>query len=525
MNFKKKQTAAESGTENNPVKKEEKASADKKTVFFKRKNFKYGTVASVISILVIAAIIGVNAILTVIVNKYPLSVDMTSSQNYKLSNETINYVKKLNTSLTIYVLNTASSFENSTTSDYDTSTTAYRESYELLKQYPKYSSKIKLVFVDINKNPTFKSNYSNETLSLNDIIVQSSNTKYKHLTSSDLFQTSSSSSSTDGSSSVTGNTTEEAVDSAFLYLTEKNLPSVVITTGHGETNYSGIQTLMTKNNYNVTTADISLKAIDSSAKILAIIDPQKDFTTGDLQKIDSFLKNNDQYGKSLMVYLDPSEPALPNLESYLSDYWGLKADRGIVYDQTNAYSSYIDVPIAETLDSTVFSKLNTSIYTLLPESRPITLSFTSKGNVTTQSLIQTYDTAALWVPKSSSDTNFAPSSSDKKGAYTAMALGTMTISGGETLKKSYVLLGGSAAFIQDSLLETTTFNNGNAAIAAANYISNYSPSLNIVAKSVSASTLNITSKFVSMFQLIFLFLLPLIMVILGFVVWLRRRHL
>ncbi|MDR3644812.1 MAG: Gldg family protein, partial [Clostridia bacterium] len=388
---------------------EKKPAAEQKTAFYKRRNFKFGSVATLITVFVIAAIVIVNVLVTFLVVKYPLSVDMTTNQDYKLTADTTKYLKNMSTKIDIYIIDSESGFQNAAYPN--TSTYCYKNAYEIIKQYPQYDSNIQVHYIDINTDPSFKSEYPNETLALDDVIV-ANGTKYKHLTSTDLFTTTT---SNYGDMKVSGNTTEQAIDSGILSVTATNLPSIVLTTGHDETGYDGLKALLTSNNYTVVTQDLSLKKLDSKVAVLAIVDPRVDFTTTEISQIDAFLNNNDKYGKSLMVYFDPGQSTLPNLENYLSNYWGLKVGKGTLYDQTHAVNA-IQYPIAETLDTTIFSKLSTSIVTMLPNTRPISPLYTTKSNDTTSALMQTYNSTALWVAKSKTD-KLAPSASDKKAVY------------------------------------------------------------------------------------------------------------
>ncbi|MBP3333888.1 MAG: hypothetical protein J6M35_07575 [Clostridia bacterium] len=87
---------------------------------------------------------------------------------------------------------------------------------------------------------------------------------------------------------------------------------------------------------------------DSSARLLIIFDPQKDFAGADAEsdndpstvnEIAVIRKFANRENCHLMVFSDPSDNELPNLSEYLYDYWGLSFDNSNVKDSgTNSLS-------------------------------------------------------------------------------------------------------------------------------------------------------------------------------------------
>ena len=488
-----------------------KAEGVEKVPFYKQSRFKYGSMATAITAIFIAVLVVINIVFTVVVNKYPLSVDMTAKQTYKFTSDTINYLKTFKSDVTIYALDTEGNYKSGD----------YMYVYESLRQYPEYNSHITLKFVNLDQNPQLKTKYSSETFAAKDVLVVCGD-RYKHLAESDLltyntdYQT--------YSQTLSSNNTEEAVTGALLFVTASDLPQVIISTGNGETSdsYAGVQTLLTKNNYSVTTRSLATtEAIDANTKMIVIANPQTDFSTDEIKRLSDFLDNGNKYGKSLMVMLDPRVPDLPNLTTFLKDVWGIEAGTGYVYDQTNAIQQVI-FPLATSLDTDVFKNFSNSPV-MLPYLRPLTLAFDSKNGVTTKSLMSTYDTSRLWVPADSTS-SFTPSDSDKKGPFVAAALSTKSVSGGSELLISNVLVTGSTLFADSSLIQETSINNGNAAVTMANTLAGYKPAISIVPKDLTSTQLSIQTSSIYVMLLIFLILIPLAVIILGIVVFVRRRH-
>ncbi|MBE6607480.1 MAG: hypothetical protein E7633_02840 [Ruminococcaceae bacterium] len=81
---------------------------------------------------------------------------------------------------------------------------------------------------------------------------------------------------------------------------------------------------------------------DSSARLLIIFDPKNDFTGADAESDDDSSTINEiavlrkfanRENCHLMVFSDPSDNELPNLSEYLYDYWGLSFDNSTIKDR------------------------------------------------------------------------------------------------------------------------------------------------------------------------------------------------
>ncbi|MEG1027822.1 MAG: hypothetical protein RSE07_03950, partial [Oscillospiraceae bacterium] len=66
----------------------------KKNIFNNRR-FKYGSLASIITAVFVAAVILINVIVTVLLNMYPLNIDITGNNKFKLTKESIAYLEEL----------------------------------------------------------------------------------------------------------------------------------------------------------------------------------------------------------------------------------------------------------------------------------------------------------------------------------------------------------------------------------------------------------------------------------------------
>jgi ABC-2 type transport system permease protein len=498
---------AETGTEEtgNPEPK-------KKVAFYKKRSFKFGSMATAFTAIFVVIVILLNIGLSMLSQKYPISVDLTKSKDYNISSDSIKYLSKISKPVTIKCFATQADMESQ---EY------LIAPIRIIQQYAKYNSNIKIEYVDYDKNPTAVAQYADESVGQYDIVVSTTGTdgkeRYKHIAASDLLIAETDSDT--GSQSVVGNQAEQQIDTALDYVTSSVLPTVLFTQGHNEdTTNNGLQDLLKGENYTVSTVNTTSTAIDEKASAIAIVDPTSDFSSDEIDKIDKFLKNDGKFGKNIFVFLDPSTKPLPNLEDYMTE-WGVKVESGYIYDSTNSFSNDTFQPIATTVDPDIVgSKATSNIGTDVAVARPLTVLFDSKDSRTVTKVIETGDTSRITL-----DSKGKMSSSDKAGPFTAMTLSTWT-SDSDSSIKSNMIVSGSYQIANAQLLSESNKNNSKVLLGIADTLMNKESSITIASKYNETTTLSLTTgqRYIIMIVLVILVFAILIG---GIVVWLRRRHL
>ena len=89
--------------------KEKKVNAPKEKsvrALNRSRRLRHGTMATVLSVCFVAAVVLVNVIVSILVERYPLTVDLTSNKVFELSQESIDYVSGLDKDINVYVLAT-----------------------------------------------------------------------------------------------------------------------------------------------------------------------------------------------------------------------------------------------------------------------------------------------------------------------------------------------------------------------------------------------------------------------------------
>ena len=94
--------AVETAADDVKTENENKNKAEK--VIARKRRFKYGGAATVITVIGIVVIIIINMVATALTDRFGLTVDMTGNSLFKLSEKSIDYVKDIDKDVNIYIL-------------------------------------------------------------------------------------------------------------------------------------------------------------------------------------------------------------------------------------------------------------------------------------------------------------------------------------------------------------------------------------------------------------------------------------
>ena len=147
---------------------------------FNKRNLKHGTMAVVLTVLFIAAVVVLNVIVSIISDRIDTTADLTDTGIYTLDEATTNYLAGLDKDVTVSVMNTESSFEGGSS--------FYKSVNELLNKMAMENEHFKLQYLKIDQNPDFTSRFNGETLSENYIVVESKDTnRHRIITPGEYF--------------------------------------------------------------------------------------------------------------------------------------------------------------------------------------------------------------------------------------------------------------------------------------------------------------------------------------------------
>lgn len=477
----------------------------------KNTKFKHGSLATAITVIFIVAVVVVNVISTLLVDRFGWETDLTSTRAFDLSSDTLTLLDSVKIPVKITVL--------SAEKDYIANGDYFSQANKIFDLYAKKNSNITLTYVDTVKNPAALSQYQSINAAAGNIVVESDLRKVL-LTESDLFNVNSDYS---GNYYVESSKAEYALSTALLSVTSKEQPMVSIMTGHGEDALSGLSAFLTSNNFQVKSQYLTTEGVDANASFVLIGAPTSDYTEADLKKLDAYLYNNGNYGKNILYFASAQQGSLPNLEAFLKD-WGIVMGTGVIYetDSTRIFNSNY-FAINNYTDTEYAGKLaDNDIYPAIYASRQMSKATSSTGARSVKTLLSFASTSV--VAPVTSNTTWNPSTA-AKSANPSMIMGSTSVQKGTTTYTSNVVAIGSLYFVDGGLLYSTSVTNGEYTINLLNKLINREDVVPLLSKTLGGSTFEITSNQASILNVLFLIVTPLAVLGSGMYVWIRRRHL
>ena len=449
------------------LKKENHNKTDrKKLTEISKKHIKNGSYAMVMSVIFIAVVIVINMIVSTIPSKYS-EIDVSSQKLYSIGDETKKMLKDLDKDVTIYQIAQSGSEDEKITN--------------LLKKYEDESKHIKVEQKDPVVNPKFVSEYTSDNLSSNSLIVVCGDRNkvidYNNIYESSMdYQT--------YSYQTTGFDGEGQITSAIGYVTSEDLPILYTLEGHGEKDMdSSIKEDIEKANMDIKSLNLLTEgSVPDDADCLFIDSPSTDISEDEKNAIITYLEN----GGKAMIFSDYITEDLPNFDAVLANY-GVERAEGIVFEGDNQHYAmqmpYYLVPTINSILTTsdkAYSKTDLNSGTMEKEDGDTDGPF-DLGVSITESLDDGKETQIVYY----STSNLMES------------------------QVNQMVSGGNEKLIVESLKWMTDTDD--------------SATVSIPSKSLSVSYLTITDYDAAFWKICTIALIPGIFLVIGFVVWMKRR--
>lgn len=510
----------------NAEKKAEKKAAKKSRRSLKARAFKRGWFSIALVVLFIAAVVIVNMIASMLVEKVPaLSIDVSGEDNFSLTEDTIDFLADLDQEMTVYVL--------STEKDYTAGGEYFIQANTLFHAYENASDKITLEYVDLTTNPTFSSNYPDESLATYNVILQGEN-DYKYIVESDMFEFDQEYLYYYGSYVVNGCNVEEVLTSSILDLTLDEKPKVTFISDITEEDYSAFKELLDNNGFETDEVSPAVGTIPEDTSIVVLFAPTVDLDSDFVDSLSDFLINDGNYGRQLLYLPTYKLISLPNIDSLLEE-WGLAVEQGYAIEQDNNYlassgygyfvfaSQYADTTYTQYMKNAnlpfCFIEGATRIVDILDSTAatPI-LTLTDKGQII-------YNTET-------DDTASAEPIDDPSGAVAAIATkSTTTATDTDTdtetteTKSSNIIVIGSSYAVDSASLARSTYGNSSYMLSLLNSVTGRGDvGISIESKTLAGEELGITSAQLYTLSVLFVIVIPIIVLIAGIVIFVKRRN-
>lgn len=500
------------------------------------KRLRHGALSVVFTVIFITAIVLINIIFNMVLDRFDISADLTDNSMYSIDPSTTEYVADIKDNVTITVTAEETNFESAGT--------YYKQVSEIVKTFAATNSRITAQYLDLDSNPSFYSKYG-ATLTAGSVIVESEKTgRNVIITPSDYLSPKYSFNGNEITADEysmyyqlgygsTGLLTVEyyaAAERCFLsgimsVTDESPVRVAVLTEDYGASSPSALVSMLEANAYIVEEMKItSVAAIDSDIDFVILFAPIYDLSNDDLNKIDMWLDNGGRYDKNLMYIAAASVDELPNLNDYLED-WGLSVGTGFVF-QTNDYAfnganTYQTLSLSEGVYSEGVDTVTKQ--TQGDRLKPIELLFDEYSIYATESIVSSYGGSVI-APFDGLD-GFDPASAEKSGSFTVVAGSSKTYYEGVEPHQSRVYVASGHYIVDRTFMESTYLNNSDIFLNIFNYASGKDKvEISVSPKSFSVQTFEITASQKQAITIVFAAAVPLAVIAAGIVVIVRRKR-
>ena len=467
---------------------------------------------SVFSTGMIAIVVALTVVVNLIASALPetyTQIDATSQKLYSITEDTEKYLDTLKDDVTLYVM------VNKNSKDDNVDRT--------LQKYASASKHVKVKYVDPNVSPTFASKYTDNDVTSNSIIVVCGDRSKVIDYNSDIYEYSYDSSY---NYSVTGYDCEGQVTAAIQYVTSESTTNVYELTGHDESTLSGDFSEVFQTRF-MNVGSLSLLTVDAipeDCQAIFITAPQSDLSEDDLSKLSQYLGN----GGKIYLSIDYSKwNDLTNFKKLLSDN-NIETTESLLAETDRSYyyqSPFYLLPNVENTE--VSSSVAGMTQVFVPYSVGLTYTGEDDSNVT--SFMTTSDTtiakaaANIAAVQSQADAaNIASAQDgDTQGQY---SLGMMVTNenGGE------LCVLGSAMMCTDSANQIVSGHNATLFNGIVNALvttddGNSDNAVVIAAKDYTVSNLTVSANAMLVYGILWGIFMPIALIIIGIIVWARRR--
>lgn len=478
-----------------------------------RKVLKLGSLSLTMTAVVLAIVV----VLNLFVHELPSTLtkfDHSSLGLYTVGEETETILAGVDTDVRIYLL-AERGMENSTIET-------------LLERYAAMNRHITVTAVDPATRPTFISQYTDDTLTQNSVIVES-DLRYTIIDYTDIYTTQYTESDyysylytgvmPSGTTYFNG---ELAFTSAIDYVTREDLPILYNLVGHGESalssTYEGYIT-----DDNIGRAELSLLTVDAipeDCTAILIHNPTGDINEDEREMLSQYLAEG---GNLILVteYDYYSETTMPNLAA-LANEMGLESIDGLVIEgDRNNYTGY-PYSLLPSIGTTgpMGSLSDDARYALMNAAHGILSN--GNGSGTVYPVLTTSSSAYVKSIAGDGITTFDKEDGDISGmCYVGAAVsGDADGTRGDTYKFVWY---STPSITDDSTDYYVSGGNSAVFMASLSWMAENPVSLSILSKQLQVEALTVTAGQQSLWAAVATVVLPLAVLAIGFTIWFRRR--
>lgn len=509
-----------------PVEVKKKATARKGHKFMHMKQLRYGSLSVVLTVVAILLVMAVNWAFGAIEDRFAWSIDLSYNQKFSISDQTKEVVQGLDQDVKIFTLLQ----ENS-------NSTLGTMIDEMLTRYQALGH-ITVENLDIVANPTAAARFQTDdtSLSVNSIVVSNADeSKFRVISSTDMYDREYGYDS-NYQMTLTKNDFigERAVTSAILYVTSEDTPIVYMLQGHGEVSYSNMSQVteaLQAQNYETKALELSDSSVTlESGDVVMVVAPTNDLTNEEYDILKNFMDNGGRLYYASQYGL--TAETLTNFNALLNLY-GLTVDSGLVVEDVSASGRYYRqqlmlMPSIALTDSdgnelAITKAFDSSSYLVLPQCQAIRTPEMKQSGIVYTNVLTTSDKAYI-KSNVTENTTIDRQAEDETGTFNIAVSANKTDYDDDT-KSSRVFVVGNAYFLaSDGYF--SAYDNSKLLISPMEWLVNRDTSVYVPSKSMGSYTMSIPDN--TTYQILtvtVIVAIPVIILLIGFIVWRRRRHL
>ena len=448
----------------------------------------------------LAVAVVVNMIAIEAVSKFSLKVDLTDNKLYELSALTYEVASGLEEPVVITVF--------SSELDYPVMIK------EILARYDGLSDKIVVKYKDPYENPVLVDSFRQKGYSIteNDILVNGMS-KLKQLKIDDLYIFNA------AKTEVKALKAEQAITSAILYTNSETTLNVKFTDGHGERPSTGLMRVFLENNFDLKRVALDVVGIAEDTDLLVIATPERDFQDVEVGMIGDYLER----GGKLLVFIEPAEKELPHLEGLLAK-WGIELGSEVVFE-SKAYLSNNPINIVpmyapHPINSYFADK---RLFLVSPATRALQKSSWNEYELDVMPVLTSSPESYGKVGKEFDST--VQEDGDVKGPFILAMSSERKVEYNDDEHEAKVLVVGSKNFYGDDVLGRSSYANSDFLVQSINWLIEKDSSISIPTKNIQPDPINILPDTVWMIGIIFIGIIPILIIVIGVVVCIRRKRL
>lgn len=483
-------------------------------------------------LIVLLILVGVNVLSAVLVDRFPsLEADVTSKGLFTLNATTEEYLEYMENEVDVTVLMSEETFTGR--ADDSGSNAYYYQVDKLLREMSVYEN-FNLEFKDMSASSASKlsAEYPDiDWTSADNLILVECGDKYKMLTVEDVFSFNQEYAYYYGMNVIDNQSIEQCMLTTIQKLTATDTLKVAVTVGNSEflnemhqdySYYAGIIELLEDNAYEVVNFNLLTEELTDDIDALFMLAPAADISNEQSEKISNWLINNGEYGKTFMYVPFDFSGSTANMD-LLMEQWGMKLQKGYIFenDLTLALSGGSTpqlTSIVNYADETFTEDLKNAT---LPVIMPYSMGIEILDDKIAKPMLTSSTTADLLLLNESSEEPVFEKSNGEALNYAVCA----TQGNDDNTRTSNFVVWGSYDGVSINAIASANFNNAPYFVNIFNKtLGNEAEAIVVESANMTYETLTVTSSQQVAVFVIFVVLLPLGLVAIGIVVWVRRKN-